>query len=255
MMLHGAWRQVERLSGLIQTPIKTLCEDGATAEGVRQDIINSSVNIDKRLTKLYDLIENDILGSLQYGCNYVAPYKVRTEVLPTWTRCRPGSAPCSSSVNGHFALETARSLKFVPSSCADASSSCCPSGTCARLLHCTHQGSASELAGHTLQGESMLRASVAQTVDLRESSPPPGSAAAAGTSAGAASPAPDDVVDLTSSPEPELRDSARRRRRSATDGAAPDLPPCNPQPCPRYRGSLCTGSRCQMFCCRRTVST
>ena len=77
-------RQVERLSGLIQTPMKTLCEDGATAEAVRQDIINSSVNIDKRLTKLYDLIENDILGSLQYGCNYIAPYKVRTVSVPPW---------------------------------------------------------------------------------------------------------------------------------------------------------------------------
>ena len=68
---------MERLSGLIETPVEKLCEDGATAEAVRQDIINSSVNIDKRLTNLYDLIENDILGSLQYGCNYVAPYKVR----------------------------------------------------------------------------------------------------------------------------------------------------------------------------------
>ncbi len=90
LMPLGACWQVERLSGLIQTPLKTLCEDGATAEGVRQDIINSSVNIDKRLTKLYDLIENDILGSLQFGCNYIAPYKVRAEVpavmisVPTW---------------------------------------------------------------------------------------------------------------------------------------------------------------------------
>ena len=43
---------------------------------MRQDIINSSVNIDKRLTKLYDLLENDLLGSLQIGIHYIAPYKV-----------------------------------------------------------------------------------------------------------------------------------------------------------------------------------
>ncbi len=82
-------RQVERLSGLIETPIEKLCDDGATAEAVRQDIINSSVNIDKRLTNLYDLIENDILGSLQYGCNYVAPYKVRKRPCPMICFCSP----------------------------------------------------------------------------------------------------------------------------------------------------------------------
>ena len=67
---------MERLSGLIETPVEAMCAADTVAQSVRQDIINSSVNIDKRLTKLYDLLENDLLGGLQYSSNYIAPYKV-----------------------------------------------------------------------------------------------------------------------------------------------------------------------------------
>lgn len=46
-------------------------------ERVRLQAINSSVNIGKRLCKLYGLIENDLLGRLQQSCNSISPYKVR----------------------------------------------------------------------------------------------------------------------------------------------------------------------------------
>ena len=39
-------------------------------------MINSTVNVDKRLGLLYDLIENDLLGRLQASPSYIAPYKV-----------------------------------------------------------------------------------------------------------------------------------------------------------------------------------
>ena len=56
---------------------------GTVERTVRLDVINSTVNIDKRLVKLYDLIENDLLGCLQYSVNYIAPYKVCLGILRT----------------------------------------------------------------------------------------------------------------------------------------------------------------------------
>lgn len=61
--------EAERLSGLIQTP------ENAMDSNVRLSIINSASNIEKRLFNLYKLIENDLLGQLQYSNNYIAPYK------------------------------------------------------------------------------------------------------------------------------------------------------------------------------------
>ena len=49
--------QVERLSKLLDSPPEELGTDGGAAGGSRRlDIINSAVNIDARLTKLYDLL-------------------------------------------------------------------------------------------------------------------------------------------------------------------------------------------------------
>ena len=46
-------------------------------QSLRLDVINSTVNIDMRLARLYDLLENDLLGALTLGSHYIAPYKVR----------------------------------------------------------------------------------------------------------------------------------------------------------------------------------
>lgn len=43
---------------------------------LRLDIINSTVNIDARLTKLYDLLENEILSRVTGITANCAPYKV-----------------------------------------------------------------------------------------------------------------------------------------------------------------------------------
>lgn len=115
--------QVERLSKLIESPpeeLGTICSHaaasavgsaagggssaagstaspaaggGASVSGnLRLDIINSTVNINARLTRLYDLLENDILSCISSGQHYIAPYKVRGR-LPTLFDVRWPSIP------------------------------------------------------------------------------------------------------------------------------------------------------------------
>jgi Ariadne domain len=49
---------------------------GNASGSLRLDIINSTVNIDARLVKLYELLENDVLASLSGAAANCAPYKV-----------------------------------------------------------------------------------------------------------------------------------------------------------------------------------
>ena len=49
----------------------------AAENSLRLDVINSTVNIDMRLARLYELVENDLLGALTLGSHYIAPYKAR----------------------------------------------------------------------------------------------------------------------------------------------------------------------------------
>ena len=42
----------------------------------RLDIINSTVNVDKRLVKLFELIETDLLAKIVHSTQTIAPYKV-----------------------------------------------------------------------------------------------------------------------------------------------------------------------------------
>ena len=66
--------QVERLSMMTEmTPDRILAAETA----LRLDVINSTVNIDTRLVKLYELVENDLLGALTLSSHYIAPYKAR----------------------------------------------------------------------------------------------------------------------------------------------------------------------------------
>jgi hypothetical protein len=54
----------------------------AAEERARQQVINSTVNVDKRLALLYDLVENELLGRLQASPSYIAPYKVPLVPVP-----------------------------------------------------------------------------------------------------------------------------------------------------------------------------
>ena len=49
---------------------------GPQNETLRLAVINCAAGIDKRFVKMYDLIENELLGQLQFSASYVAPYKV-----------------------------------------------------------------------------------------------------------------------------------------------------------------------------------
>lgn len=59
-------------------------------QSLRLDVINSTVNIDMRLARLYDLLENDLLGALTLGSHYIAPYKVRCKISPAACLCGSG---------------------------------------------------------------------------------------------------------------------------------------------------------------------
>ena len=73
-------RQVEQLSLTIQmTPsqLMVMKSDEQAQEETRLRAINMTVNIDRRLIKLFELVENDLLGRLQCSANYISPYPVR----------------------------------------------------------------------------------------------------------------------------------------------------------------------------------
>ena len=42
----------------------------------RFEVINSTANVDKRLVKLFELIENDLLAKIVHSSQNIAPYKV-----------------------------------------------------------------------------------------------------------------------------------------------------------------------------------
>ena len=65
---------MERLSRLIDTPVKEM-EDHK-----RFEVINSTANVDKRLVKLFELIENDLLAKIVHSSQSIAPYKARIEL-------------------------------------------------------------------------------------------------------------------------------------------------------------------------------
>lgn len=65
--------QIEHLSLKLEIPADKMTE---VEDSLRLEVINHTVNLDKRLEKLYELIENDLLGNLMFSPNYIAPYKV-----------------------------------------------------------------------------------------------------------------------------------------------------------------------------------
>lgn len=62
--------QVERLSGLVERA-KELTLDPQ----LRLDAINSSVNINSRIVKFFELVENDLYGKLQSSSAQIAVYR------------------------------------------------------------------------------------------------------------------------------------------------------------------------------------
>ena len=67
--------QVERLSKLIETPVSDM------VDSKRFEVINSTANVDKRLVKLFELIENDFLAKIMHSTQSIAPYKASGFVI------------------------------------------------------------------------------------------------------------------------------------------------------------------------------
>ena len=55
--------------------LAVLKRDEGALEEARLSAINMTVNIDRRLVKLFELVE-DLLGRLQCSANYISPYLV-----------------------------------------------------------------------------------------------------------------------------------------------------------------------------------
>ncbi|KAF8377465.1 hypothetical protein HHK36_030843 [Tetracentron sinense] len=64
---------VEKLSKFIEEPFDEYSEDGVM--DIRMQVINLSVITDTLCKKMYECIENDLLGSLQLAIHNIAPYK------------------------------------------------------------------------------------------------------------------------------------------------------------------------------------
>ena len=62
--------EVERLSGMVQDLDKK-----RVGKELRLTVINSSVNLETRSRKLYDLVDNDLLGPLDMQTACIAPYR------------------------------------------------------------------------------------------------------------------------------------------------------------------------------------
>ncbi|XP_027910627.1 probable E3 ubiquitin-protein ligase ARI2 isoform X1 [Vigna unguiculata] len=64
---------VEKLSKILEEPFETFSDDKVVE--IRMQILNLSTIIDKLCQKMYECIENDLLGSLHLGIHSIAPYK------------------------------------------------------------------------------------------------------------------------------------------------------------------------------------
>ncbi|KAG5543305.1 hypothetical protein RHGRI_016138 [Rhododendron griersonianum] len=64
---------VEKLSMVLEEPFEGYTEDKVTE--TRMKVLNLSYLVDNLCRKLYECIENDLLGALQHGSHNIAPYK------------------------------------------------------------------------------------------------------------------------------------------------------------------------------------
>ncbi|KAL9296448.1 hypothetical protein ACSQ67_022344 [Phaseolus vulgaris] len=64
---------VEKLSKILEEPFETFSDDKVVE--IRMQILTLSTIIDKLCQKMYECIENDLLGSLHLGIHSIAPYK------------------------------------------------------------------------------------------------------------------------------------------------------------------------------------
>ncbi|KAF7810951.1 putative E3 ubiquitin-protein ligase ARI1 isoform X1 [Senna tora] len=80
---------VEKLSKILEEPFDQFTDDKVME--IRIQVINLSTIIDNLCQKMYECIENDLLGSLQLGIHSIAPYKSKgieraSELSACWSQ-------------------------------------------------------------------------------------------------------------------------------------------------------------------------
>ncbi|KAJ4914223.1 putative E3 ubiquitin-protein ligase ARI1 [Raphanus sativus] len=83
---------VEKLSQLLEEPFDDFSDEKVM--DVRIHVINLSVAVDSLCKKMYECIENDLLGSLQSGIHNIAPYSSKgieqaAEFHASWSSSKP----------------------------------------------------------------------------------------------------------------------------------------------------------------------
>ncbi|XP_010447094.1 PREDICTED: probable E3 ubiquitin-protein ligase ARI1 isoform X2 [Camelina sativa] len=83
---------VEKLSQFLEEPFDEFSDDKVME--IRIQIINLSVAVDTLCKKMYECIENDLLGSLQLGIHNIAPYRSKgieqaAEFYASWNSSGP----------------------------------------------------------------------------------------------------------------------------------------------------------------------
>ncbi|KAF9620206.1 hypothetical protein IFM89_010941 [Coptis chinensis] len=93
---------VEKLSKFIEEPFDTYAMDKVME--IRMQVINLTVITDRLCTKMYECIENDLLGCLQFETHNIAPYKSKgvekASELPVWSTKADFYLAHSSGING-----------------------------------------------------------------------------------------------------------------------------------------------------------
>ena len=87
-------------------------------DALRLDAINSTVNIDTRLGRLYELLENDLLGALTLGSHYIAPYKARASPPACHAAALPPPDPAQGAWHVPARLAPLVSLRSSRPRCA-----------------------------------------------------------------------------------------------------------------------------------------
>ncbi|KAM5549023.1 putative E3 ubiquitin-protein ligase ARI2 [Rosa sericea] len=102
---------VEKLSKFLEEPFDNYDEDKVME--VRMQVINLSVVTDKLCQKMYDCIENDLLGSVQLGIHHnIAPYRSKGIEKASELSASDKDLPLHCGTNG---VQTSN-VPFLPSS-------------------------------------------------------------------------------------------------------------------------------------------
>ncbi|XVF45815.1 hypothetical protein PTKIN_Ptkin02bG0237100 [Pterospermum kingtungense] len=87
---------VEKLSKFLEEPFDQYSDDKVTE--IRMQVINLSVIIDSLCKKMYECIENDLLGSLQCNTHNIAPYRSKgIEKASELALCRNSKASTTAT--------------------------------------------------------------------------------------------------------------------------------------------------------------